>query len=272
MVIIGFAMGNYSYAQEAFSENDREICSYMVSLAERAKRMPPGLLQSIALIESGRYVEGQVTTSWPWTVSTPEGGRFFQNKQRALKAIAMLKDEGKSNIDIGCMQINLFYHGRGFASVDEALDPVNNVAYAAEFLTLLYRRYGSWGEAVKYYHSSDPQKNSYYLEKVIAAWQRLGENRNSPYIAELKKALDNETKPPLPPTEESETAIAKSTLNFADELRRRVSSIENEATSEDLDGYNDQLRIWDEWQPVLEEGTLQGKSPDYYIKLFDDTF
>ena len=38
------------------------------------------------------------------------------------------------------------------------------------FLSNLFISHGSWEQAIKHYHSSDPKKNVKYHEKVLAAW------------------------------------------------------------------------------------------------------
>ena len=252
---------------------DKEVCAYMVDLAEKAKRIPEGLLQAIALVESGRKRGRAAKVAWPWTVTTPKGGKFFETRAQAFQEVSALRADGKTNIDIGCMQVNLFYHGRGFGSLQEALSPVNNVAYATEFLVSLYRRYDNWGDAVKHYHSSDPRKNNYYLQKVIAAWRQAGDAQESPYFEELKAAVNSETVPPLPPTKEDEDAIAKRTAEFAQDLIARINSIDNaKAGDGSKAGIDQELQVWEEWQQGFDEGLIKGKSPDYYINLFDDSF
>ena len=62
------------------------------------------------------------------------------------------------------MQINHYYHGADFSSVDEMLDPHTNVVYAAKFLSELRVREGSWTMAVARYHAgpdNNPAQKSY---------------------------------------------------------------------------------------------------------------
>jgi soluble lytic murein transglycosylase-like protein len=54
------------------------------------------------------------------------------------------------NIDVGCMQVNLGYHGKAFADLEAAFDPATNVAYAARFLSELFSKRRSWALAVGY--------------------------------------------------------------------------------------------------------------------------
>ena len=92
------------------------------------------------------------------------------------QAIAMVEDlqaKGVKNIDVGCMQVNLHYHGHNFASLEEALDPINNVAYATTFLMELRTKRNSWVRAVKEYHSTDRQRQTIYQKKVMASWNAL---------------------------------------------------------------------------------------------------
>ena len=81
-----------------------------------------------------------------------------------------LRSQGRSNIDVGCMQINLGYHGHAFDSVAEALEPAVNVAYGAQFLRQLREETQSWSRATARYHSRNPKRGQAYREKVFRFW------------------------------------------------------------------------------------------------------
>ncbi len=279
-------IGNSAFAQPStqaiidLQGGNDTICAYMISLAESARRIPTGLMLAIAQVESGRYTPGRpLAEPWPWTVSSAqakERSKFYETQKESLNMIEDLQNDGITNIDVGCMQVNLFYHGRGFNSLAEAIDPINNVAYATEFLNLLFNRYENWGEAIKYYHSSDPTKNNYYLEKVTAAYQRINQDPSSSALRELRNALSKKNTPPLPPSADSEELLAKNAVDFAEELRRRISTLnDEEADQQNADGargFTEELRIWDQWQSTSNVGNISGKDPDYYIDVLDNTF
>ncbi len=269
----------FAQASSNNQQNDDNICAYMVSLAEKTRRIPSGLLLAIAQVESGRYRVGQILSKpWPWTVSsaqTNNNDNFYQSKTQALDVIKNLQNDGVTNIDVGCMQVNLFYHGRGFGTLQEAIDPINNVAYATEFLLYLFNRFNDWGEAVKHYHSSDPAKNNYYLEKVLAAYQRINTEPNNIYLQELRAALNRPSTPPLPPSADGEELLAKNSFDFAEDLRKRINAfnadLDAEQDAQDR-GYIEELRVWQEWQHAVDTGNISGKDPDYYINLLDNNF
>ena len=111
------------------------LCAALARQAERAEGIPPGLVEAVALAESGRWFADEATTRpWPWTITAGPDSFFFSSKPEALRKVHELRSQGRSNIDVGCMQINLGYHGHAFASVAEALEPAANVAYGAQFL------------------------------------------------------------------------------------------------------------------------------------------
>ena len=83
------------------------------------------------------------------------------------------------NLDIGCFQINLRWHGHAFASVAQMFDPLANARYAAEFLTDLHREFGDWDAAVAAYHSRTPHFATRYMERfhrIYAALTPDGQN------------------------------------------------------------------------------------------------
>jgi hypothetical protein len=150
------------------------ICAALARQAERAEGIPAGLVEAVALAESGRWLADEGTTRpWPWTVTAGSESYFFASKREALRKVHELRREGRSNIDVGCMQINLGYHGDAFASIAEALEPAANVAYGAQFLRQLREETRSWSRATARYHSRHPQRGQAYREKVYRFWEQV---------------------------------------------------------------------------------------------------
>ena len=107
-------------------------CVVRAKQVEFHQNLPLGLLRAIALVESGWSPAGRgVRQPWPWAVGSRGQGRFFATKSAAVEFVEALQATGEWNIDVGCMQINLHYHGSAFGTVAEALDPARNVHYAA---------------------------------------------------------------------------------------------------------------------------------------------
>ncbi len=149
-------------------------CEPAIAAAEQARGIPHHLLRAIAMVESGRYSKmhsGHI--AWPWTVMAEGQGRYLPTKDAAIREVEMLQARGIKNIDVGCMQVNLYYHGKAFTSLSEAFDPIHNVAYATSFLMDLRTKRNSWIRAVKEYHSMDRQRQSKYRAKVMASWNAL---------------------------------------------------------------------------------------------------
>ena len=154
-------------------DQTREICLRETRAAERAMGIPQHLLSAIALAETGRWDEAsRASFAWPWTVMAQGRGRYFSTKQEAVAEVKRLTAQGITNIDVGCMQINLYYHGGAFANLAEALDPAANVAYAGEYLKSLFASTGSWTQAAAYYHSTTPHLSAAYKQKVVDLWNR----------------------------------------------------------------------------------------------------
>ncbi len=151
-----------------------DICGTIAGETERAEGIPPGLVRAVALVESGRWLpEDRRTQAWPWTVTAGPETFYLPSKRAALRKVQQLRASGRSNIDVGCMQVNLGYHGDAFASLDEALDPATNIAYGAKFLKRLRIETRSWARATARYHSSDPDRGQAYRAKVYRRWQEL---------------------------------------------------------------------------------------------------
>ncbi|MBH67667.1 MAG: hypothetical protein CMM58_04870 [Rhodospirillaceae bacterium] len=143
------------------------LCKLAALSVEVKLKLPKGLLYAISLKETGRWSKKKkISFSWPWTVTSKGKGRYFQTKLKALKETEQLSKNGIKNIDVGCMQINLFYHPKAFKNLEEAFDPHRNTQYAGQFLKRLFHSHGSWEKAVERYHSSDPGRGHRYRMTV----------------------------------------------------------------------------------------------------------
>jgi soluble lytic murein transglycosylase-like protein len=159
-----------STAQAA--SNDWQLCRDAALRLEQQHNLPQGMITSIALVESGRRSPDGSVQSWPWTINAEGRPYYFASRAEAVDAVRRLLSEGKRIIDVGCMQINLRYHPRAFTSVEEAFDPMSNMAYAAYFLRDLESRSANWEQAIGRYHSFSPSLNERYTARVQAVWAR----------------------------------------------------------------------------------------------------
>lgn len=151
----------------------RQICQRATQHAETSSALPRDLLTAISQAESGKWdADKQAIIAWPWTVTSGGKGRYFPNKQAAIAHVRDLQRKGVRNIDVGCMQVNLYYHPDAFSSLEAALDPNTNARYAAQFLGKLQRANKSWSEAIKRYHSANPSHGDPYHKRVLNFWNK----------------------------------------------------------------------------------------------------
>ena len=189
-----------SWAQPVAPPTAHGVCRQAITAAEKLTEIPQHLLHAIALVESGISVDGsQTRTAWPWTVMARGKGRYFRSRADAVDAVRTLLREGTYNIDVGCMQVNLRYHGLAFRSLEEAFDPVVNVAYAAGFLKDLHGRHGTWDEAVRRYHSATPALHTRYQRKVRAELVALKRTGAPMTAAEHTRLARSRAAPPAAP-------------------------------------------------------------------------
>ena len=180
---IGVALGVLTapaLAAEEPPKNPWQRCALAVISAEANASLPPFLLSAISKIESGRWHKpSKDRKAWPWTVRALGKGHYFDDKAAALAFVRQLQASGVRNIDVGCLQVNLHYHPKAFANLEEALDPGQNAAYAATLLTRLRQESNSWTAAIGRYHSRTPTLSGPYRLKVFRAWreERKAANR-----------------------------------------------------------------------------------------------
>lgn len=181
------------------------VCELAALRVEATQKLPRALLASVALAESGRFVRSTGKThSWPWTINAEGRAYYLPNKQAAVRKARELLDQGIRSMDIGCMQVNLRYHPKAFASLEDAFDPLTNMGYAALFLTRLSAQAGSWPKAIGRYHSESPALNRPYFAKVIRIWEN-----ERPRLVRLSTALSAElASEEAPPAEDNPQDVA----------------------------------------------------------------
>ena len=122
----------------------------------------PKVLAGIALNESA--YNGR---AWPWTLNVAGRGFFFRTREDAYGAMRALIAAGRSDFDVGIMQINWRYHHQRFASPWDALSPATNVRVAESILNENYQSTRSVAKAIAYYHSANPAPGSAYLARFV---------------------------------------------------------------------------------------------------------
>ncbi|NRB02718.1 MAG: lytic transglycosylase domain-containing protein [Rhodobacteraceae bacterium] len=178
-----------------FATDASSVCLLEIFEAQIRHDIPGNLLLAIGLQEAGRRVDG-TDTVWPWTANAVGTGAFLRDKAGVKAWVRSRQADGVQSIDVGCMQINLHWHGRAFRDLDHALDPRENVDYAARFLVRLKQETGSWWEAAGRYHSATERYKTAYLAKLVQNQERANQGLGD--IADLVIAASN-VDPESPP-------------------------------------------------------------------------
>jgi soluble lytic murein transglycosylase-like protein len=145
--IFSFGAGGYGLAA------DSNVCEREMIAASGIHKVPLGVLYAVGMTETGS--KGSLH---PYALNIEGRTVFTNSEEEAMKTFRNARRSGAKLIDLGCMQINHYYHGSDFASVEEMLDPHKNVVYAAKFLSELRVQEGSWTMAVARYHAG-PNNN-----------------------------------------------------------------------------------------------------------------
>jgi hypothetical protein len=139
--------------------------------AERRHGLPAGLLRAVGTVESGRWdAQARAVLPFPFAVNAAGQSRFFASAAEAASFVAERQRQGVRLIDVGCFQIDLFYHPAVFRRVEDAFDPGANAEYAAAFLARLHAATHDWARAVASYHSARAGLGQPYAAAVLGAW------------------------------------------------------------------------------------------------------
>ncbi|HEV7318590.1 MAG TPA: lytic transglycosylase domain-containing protein [Ensifer sp.] len=161
----------------AFASADAGVCEREIISAAAKYNIPAGILYSVGLTETGRKGSLQ-----PYAMNIEGKAYFGSSEQDVLTQFGNARAQGAKLIDLGCMQINYYFHGEHFSSPQEMLDPQKNVEYAARFLANLHARHETWTMAVARYHAgpnNDPAQKKYVC-RVIANLVATGYGKWTP--------------------------------------------------------------------------------------------
>ena len=196
--------------------NEFTSCVQEIILAQEKYNIPMNLLLAIGLQESGRKYKG-IMTAWPYTVNSAGTGKYFNTKSEAIYWLRERQNLGYRSSDVGCMQINLKWHGNAFVNLDEAFNPKTNVEYAAQHLIKLHAEFGNWNKAVASYHSRTPEHQKNYLQNL---------QKNILYANKTRQYFDEIT-------------------NFA------IEQLQNEENKGVINNINTGLPVWGQWMKKI---------------------
>jgi len=143
---------------------DALACEREMTRAAAQSGVPLNVLYSVGLTETGHRGE-----LGPYDMNVDGRAVHSQTLADALARFAAARSRGARFIDVGCMQINVRFHGSRFASLTEMFDPARNVDYAASLLKALKAETGAWTLAVARYNAGpgNPQAERTYVCAVI---------------------------------------------------------------------------------------------------------
>jgi hypothetical protein len=190
-MIPAFCYGLFSALAQA---SPAVLCDDAARFASQSTGVPLSVLRAVALAETGQTkFDKDYYSAWPWTVQSGQKGHWFDNENAAIQFVQSLMAEQRTNIDIGCFQLNMRWHGQAFQSLDDMFSPRNNALYAAQFLQKLYSQTGDWRAAVGRYHSSDGDRAEAYVLRL----KRLFESHLAGQTAPDQSPPTQRIRPPL---------------------------------------------------------------------------
>ena len=165
MALAIFSCDANAQGREESGIGGARLCEREMMSAAREFQVPISVLYAVGLTETGRKESLQ-----PFALNI-EGTAFFgRDLGDALARFSKARMSGIKLIDVGCMQINHYFHSGHFDSLESMFDPRKNVRYAAQFLKQLRLQEGNWTLAVARYNAgpnNDPAQKR-YICAVIA--------------------------------------------------------------------------------------------------------
>ncbi len=147
-----------------------DVCEWAAQQAAQESGVPVDILGALTLTETGRRLDGLVRP-WAWSANAEGEGTWFDDPASAITFAEDRVAQGRTNLDIGCFQLNYRWHGENFSSVAQMFDPLENARYAARFVSQLHAEMGDWRAAAGAFHSRTPA----YAQRYLARFDTLRE-------------------------------------------------------------------------------------------------
>jgi hypothetical protein len=94
-------------------------------------QLDPYILYAVALVESAKGNHSNHVTPWPWAINKSGKAIISGSQQEARAILNKTLAEGSRNIDVGLMQINLYWHGHRVGKPEHLLNPTTNIQIGA---------------------------------------------------------------------------------------------------------------------------------------------
>ncbi|WP_036713808.1 hypothetical protein [Paracoccus sp. J55] len=149
-----------------------DVCEWAAQQAAQEYGVPMDIMGALTLTETGRRLDG-VVRPWAWSANAEGEGTWFDDPASAVAFAEDRVARGRTNIDIGCFQLNYRWHGENFSSVAQMFDPLENARYAARFVRDLHGEMGDWRIAAGAFHSRTQVHAQRYLARFDTLHQML---------------------------------------------------------------------------------------------------
>jgi len=136
----------------------------------RRHGIDPYILYAVALTESRKNDDQNKVIPSPWAINNAGNAYIPGSQQEAEALLNQLMDQGKRNIDVGMMQVNLRWHGHRVAKPEQLLIPSTNLEIGASVLSEAIQSVpGNLAHGIgRYYSWKNEPAAIQYGRKVIA--------------------------------------------------------------------------------------------------------
>ena len=117
-ILLNISFFSFGYDAEL---NESRKCINIFRALEQKLDLPEDVLFAIGLHETKKiHSIYKKPIAWPWTANVKGKSYYFKNKREAVNFVKTNIKQGNTNIDVGCMQVNLKHHPNAFRSIEQA--------------------------------------------------------------------------------------------------------------------------------------------------------
>lgn len=143
--------------------------------AAQSVGIEPVMLYAVALAESASHRGLNMTSPWPYVIRNGSNATYAKSKTEAEQLLNQaLQESEKHQLDIGLMQINLYWHGHRVNSASELLDPITNLTVGSSILAEAIKSSPNDLElGIGRYHSWNEARARWYGQRVLSIYRNI---------------------------------------------------------------------------------------------------
>ncbi|HXF90841.1 MAG TPA: hypothetical protein VNJ29_02810 [Candidatus Nitrosotenuis sp.] len=163
----------------------QNLCGKPIKHIAKKLKIFPEVLWAVTATESSYR-----GAPWPWSANLNGKSYYFRTKQQLKNFVKKISKHSRQNLDLGCMQLNYRYHRWKFKSLNDMIDPHQNMIFGSLYLYELFLKEKIRLLQYRKEHPRWKMPSDYYIWAIVVGkYHSFKEKRGKKYVNSVAKYL-----------------------------------------------------------------------------------